>query len=467
MSQYYLAVDIGASSGRHILASMENGKIVTEEVYRFANGQAEKNGHLCWDAEQLFKEIKAGMKKCAEIGKIPVSMGIDTWAVDFVLLGKDDNPITDAVGYRDSRTNGMDEKVYEIIPEDDLYARTGIQKQIFNTIYQLMAVKVQEPETLANAATMLMIPDYFHFLLTGKKAQEYTNASTTQLISPATKDWDWELIDMLGFPRQIFLPVAPAGTTLGGLTEAIQAEVGYNCQVVLPATHDTGSAVLSVPSNDEDVVYISSGTWSLMGVERMEADCSPASKALNFTNEGGYEYRYRYLKNIMGLWMIQSVKKEYDEMGENYSFGALCDMAEESSIASLVDCNDDCFFAPASMRGAVADFCKNSGQAIPETPGDFAKVIYRSLAKSYGDTINEIEKQRNFTCGKVHIVGGGSNADYLNRLVALATGKKVYAGPSEATAIGNMLVQMLAAGEWANLTEARCCIFDSFGVKEY
>ena len=252
--QYYLAVDIGASSGRHILSHLENGKIILEEIYRFSNGMVEVDGEKVWDSQKLFEDILTGMKKCYELGKIPVSMGIDTWAVDFALLDKEDNLIGKTVGYRDDRTKGMDQEVYKVISQDELYERTGIQKQIFNTIYQLMAVKMKKPQELAKAKTMLLIPDYFNFLLTGRKVTEYTNASTTQLLHPETKEWDFELIDMLGFPRNIFTEIKLPGTIVGELTEEIQKKVGFCCKVVLPATHDTGSAVVAVPSNEEDVL---------------------------------------------------------------------------------------------------------------------------------------------------------------------------------------------------------------------
>ncbi len=295
MLQYYLAIDIGASSGRLILSHQEDGKMVMEEIHRFPNGMTEKDGWKVWDVDRLFAEIKTGMKKCLEMDKIPVSVGVDTWAVDFVLLDGEGTRITDAVAYRDSRTDGMDELVYRIIPEGDLYARTGIQKQIFNTIYQLMAMKEQEPEVLAAAKTYLMIPDYFHYLLTGKKVAEYTNATSTQLVSPETKDWDRELMEMLGYPADIFLEIVTPGTCLGELTEEMQREVGFNCKVIVPGTHDTASAVVSVPSDPaKDVLYISSGTWSLFGTELLRADCSGEAQAHNFTNEGGYDYRFRF-----------------------------------------------------------------------------------------------------------------------------------------------------------------------------
>lgn len=464
MSTYYLAVDIGASSGRHILSHIEDGKMVLEEIYRFPNGMVEKDGEKVWDVESLFENILSGMKKCAELGKIPVSMGIDTWGVDFVLLDSEDKRIGNAVAYRDSRTKDMDTEVYNEISEDVLYSRTGIQKQLFNTIYQLMALKVKKPEVLQKAEAMLMIPDYFHFLLTGKKVQEYTNATTGQLIDPKTKDWDFELIDKLGYPRKIFQEIKTPGFELGSLTEEVASRVGFSCKVVLPPTHDTGSAVVAVPSNEEDVLYISSGTWSLMGTELKEADCSRGSMLHNLTNEGGYDYRFRYLKNIMGLWMIQSVKKE---IAADLSFGEICEQASKCTIPSIVDANDDRFLAPENMTKEVQAACRESGQQVPEGVAEVASVIYNSLAECYAKTAKEIEALTGKQYTSIHIVGGGSNADYLNRLTAKACDKKVYTGPTEATAIGNLAAQMIAAGELKDLFDARKCIFDSFEIGMY
>lgn len=462
--QYYLAVDIGASSGRHILSHLENGKIILEEIYRFSNGMVEVDGEKVWDSKKLFEDILTGMRKCYELGKIPVSMGIDTWAVDFALLDKEDHLIGKTVGYRDGRTKGMDQEVYKVISQDQLYERTGIQKQIFNTIYQLMAVKMKKPQELANAQTMLLIPDYFNFLLTGRKVTEYTNASTTQLLHPETKEWDFELIDMLGFPRDIFTEIKLPGTIVGELTEEIQKKVGFCCKVVLPATHDTGSAVVAVPSNEEDVLYISSGTWSLMGTELKEAICTKESMEKNLTNEGGYDYRFRYLKNIMGMWMINSAKKE---IADDMSYADICAMASKTSIASIVPANDDRFLAPKNMTEEVKAACRESGQQVPEGIAEVAAVIYHSLAKCYADTMNEIEEitGKNYDC--IHIVGGGSNAVYLNELTAKACGKTVYTGPTEATAVGNVAAQMIAAGELADLKSARECIFHSFKINKY
>lgn len=461
MEQTYLAVDIGASSGRHILGWLEDGKIRLEEIWRFENNLIRKNGHLCWDTDYLFSQIVAGLKRCGELGRIPVSMGIDTWGVDFVLLDGGGQVLGDTVAYRDNRTEGMDRVVSEKIPEPDLYARTGIQKAVFNTIYQLAALQKEAPGQLEKAERLLMIPDYFHYRLTGVMANEYTNATTTGLLNAGTKDWDFELLDLLGYPRRLFGRLNLPGTRLGSLSPEIQKEVGFDCQVVLPGTHDTASAVAAAPLADENSFYISSGTWSLMGLESLTPNTSEESRRRNFTNEGGIEYRFRYLKNIMGLWMIQSVRRELDK---KYSFGELCDMAMEAQIGSLVDVNDNRFLAPDSMIEAIKDLCAETHQQIPKTVGEIARVIYQSLAHSYGETIRELEEVTGRTCDRLHIVGGGSKDDYLNILTAELTGKEVYAGPIEATALGNLLAQMLAGGVFSSLAQGREAIRRSFDI---
>ncbi|MBP5738927.1 MAG: rhamnulokinase [Abditibacteriota bacterium] len=465
MSKYFLAVDIGASSGRHILSHMENGKLILEEVHRFDNGMEDRNGHKCWDSARLFADIKAGMKKCADMGKIPAYMGIDTWGVDYVLVDKDGKDVGDAVGYRDDRTTGIDKEVYKVIPEADLYARTGIAKQVFNTIYQLVALKKEDPAQLDRAASLLMSPDYYGFKLTGKRESEYTNATTGQLVDPATKDWDYDLIEKLGLPKGIFNHLKKPGTVLGGLLPEVRAEVGFDCQVVMVGSHDTASAVLAVPAKSDKFVYISSGTWSLLGVELKEPICNEQSRLANFTNEGGYDYRYRFLKNIMGLWMIQSVRAE---LGKKYSYAQLCDMAEEEKdFPSLVDAVDGRFFAPDSMIDEIKAYCAETGQPVPETVGQIATVVYKSLAACYDKTVKQLEAMTGTTYDAINIVGGGANADYLNKLTAAASGKTVYAGPTEATAIGNILCQMLACGDFRSVEEARSCVFDSFEVKTF
>lgn len=472
MSTYYLAIDIGASGGRHILGHVEDNRIRTEEIYRFSNGIENRNGHLCWDYDYLFQEIKNGMVRCRGLDKIPVSMGIDTWAVDFVLLDEQNHMIGDMVSYRDARTIGMDEKIYQLIPEKELYYRTGIQRQPFNTINQLFSIKEQNPEELLSAKALLMVPDYFNYLLTGKKISEHTNATTTQLVAAGSRTWDYELIERLGYPKDIFMPIKSPGTLVGSLLREVAEEVGFDLNVVLPATHDTGSAVLAVPSEeakhseyDNYPLYISSGTWSLMGTELDDALCDEESRIHNFTNEGGYGYRYRYLKNIMGLWMIQRLK---EELNEEYSFENLCSMADENStFPSRVDVNHPDFLAPESMIKAVKDYCRDKGLQIPQTPGEIAACIYLSLADCYGRTVKEIEELTGREYSAVHIIGGGSKADYLNRLTVASTGKEVLAGPAEATAIGNLAAQMLHAKEFSSVKEVRRCIYDSFEIKKY
>ena len=463
-TKYYLAIDIGASGGRHILGYIRDNRIVLEEVYRFENGMNEEGTTLYWDTDRLFDNIIAGMRKCREIGKIPESVGIDTWGVDFVLLDDDDRLIGKAVGYRDHRTDGMDEEVYKIISEEELYERTGIQKAIYNTIYQLTAVKKDHPEYLERAATLLMMPDYLHFLLSGKKLAEYSEASTTQLLDPVSKDWDYELIDRLGFPKRLFRKISMPGTLAGTLTEEVRNKVGYDCKVVLPPSHDTASAVLAVPGNRENTCYISSGTWSLMGVELDKPDCSQKSRKADLTNEGGYGGKITYLANIMGLWMIQSVR---NKMAPEMGYGQLCELASKESIKSLVNCQDPDFLAPDDMVKTVQDHCRAGGQEIPDTLPKLAAVIYNSLAKCYADKLSLIESMTGIHYDRINIIGGGSNAVYLNELTAKFCNRTVFAGPGEATSIGNILSQMIREGVFPDVRAARECVGDSFEVKVY
>ncbi|MCD8122528.1 MAG: rhamnulokinase [Clostridiales bacterium] len=478
MNNYYLAIDIGASSGRHILGQVKDGRLVLEEVYRFENRQLRCDGHDCWDMENLWNGILNGLKTCKEIGKIPATAGIDTWAVDYVLLDEKDQVSGDAVAYRDSRTEGMDRIVESVLSPEELYARTGIQKQVFNTIYQLTAQKQEHPEQLGRAKSFLMIPDYFHFLLTGVKKQEYTNATSTNLVNARQKEWDYELISRLGFPTEWFGELSMPGTVAGSFSPEIQAQVGFDCTVVLPATHDTGSAFLAVPARDDHAVYLSSGTWSLLGVENEAPITSEESRRQNFTNEGGAWYRYRYLKNIMGLWMIQSIRRELN--GVNYVAGKTGRTAAEKQwsfpdliaaakaakgFSSVVDVDDAGFLAPESMIQAVKDACARSGQAVPETVGEIMQCVYLSLARRYAEAIRDLEKLTGKTYTSINIVGGGCQDDYLNQLTADASGLPVYAGPVEGTAIGNLLVQMIRAGEFDSLQAARDAVRKSFDIR--
>ena len=451
--RYYLAIDIGASGGRHILGWHENGRLYTEEIYRFDNGMVERDGSLCWNYDVLFVEILKGLKVCSSLGKIPYSLAIDTWGVDFVLLDDFGKVLGDTIAYRDSRTDGMDKAVFKLISQEELYSRTGIANNIFNTIFQLMATDFK------NAKHMLMVPDYLNYMLTGIAKTEYTEASTSGLLNAKSRNWDDEVIGKCGFPRHIFGEIVPPGTFVGELQAKIAYKIGFTTKVITAASHDTASAVMAVPSADS--VYISSGTWSLMGIEIAEANCSPEAFAGGFTNEGGYK-KYRFLKNIMGLWMIQSVRAE---MGKKYSYAQLCQLAEKESIASIVDCNHKRFFAPKNMTREIKQACAESNQTVPQTPGELAAVIYNSLASCYRDAIIDLEKISGNKYETINIVGGGANADYLNRLTAKYTGKKVYAGPVEATAIGNLLTQMIADKIFANLQEARGCVMKSFEVQ--
>lgn len=465
--KYHLAVDIGASSGRHILGHVEQGRIVLEEVYRFENGPKKRGGRLCWDFDALAREVVNGLKACAELGKVPATLGVDTWGVDFALVDREGRILGDTVAYRDSRTQGMDALVEELIPAQELYRRTGIQKQSFNTIYQLMAVKRQSPELLEQAYRLLLVPDYLHYTLTGVMSNEYTEASTSGLVSAETKDWDRELLDLLGFPQKLFGPLSLPGTALGGLRPALREELGFDCQVVLPASHDTGSAFLAVPAGEGDSVTLSSGTWSLLGVELETPVTTPESRAANFTNEGGYQYRYRYLKNIMGLWMIQNLRREMAENGQLPGFGELSRLAREAAdFPGRVDVDDPSFMAPESMSAAVRAYCERTGQPVPQSPGELLSCVYHSLAQCYAQSVRQLEALTGRSFQAVHIVGGGSQDAYLNQLTASATGLPVYAGPTEGTALGNLLVQMIAQGEFAGLQEARDAIRASFAVKE-
>ncbi len=470
MMNYHLAVDIGASSGRHMIGYLESGQLKLKEIYRFENRLVEKDGHLCWDIDGLYSHILEGIRQCKKQEYEPSTMGIDTWAVDFVLLDQEGKRISDPVSYRDERTNGIQEELEGkgILSFADHYHKTGIQYLKFNTIYQLLALKKEHPEQLEKAECMLMIPDYLHYLLTGVKAQEYTNASTTALVNAETKEWDEELIEKAGLPRKIFQKISVPGTVIGEFTKEVQDETGLNMKVVLPATHDTGSAFLSVPAKDDHAVFLSSGTWSLLGVENKEPITTPESMHENFTNEGGYDYRFRYLKNIMGLWMIQNIRKELaDEKGNRPSFPQLIEEAKQArNFHACVDADDDRFLAPSSMIEEVKQACRDTNQPVPETTGEIMQTVYISLAEDYKKTIVSLEKLTGKKYTSMNIVGGGSQDMYLNQMTADATGLTVYAGPTEGTALGNLLVQMMEEKEIETLQEARNIIRDSFEIKE-
>ncbi|MBR2448884.1 MAG: rhamnulokinase [Clostridia bacterium] len=460
VKKYYLAIDIGASSGRHILGWLDNGKLNLEEIYRFKNGATNLGDKLVWDVKSLFSSIVAGLKKCKEIGKIPSSIGIDTWGVDYALLDENDELISEVYSYRDDRTQKVIDEVHLVVSEDETYKRTGIQKQVFNTIYQLYCDK--KSGKLDKAKTFLMMPDYLHFLLTGVKKNEYTNASTTGLLNAKTREWDYEILDKLGINKGIFSPLSLPGSIVGELKPEIVNEVGFTATVCLPATHDTASAVMAVP-NDKMPLYISSGTWSLMGIETPNENTDNVARTAGFTNEGGYGKSVRFLKNIMGLWMIQCIKKEYND---KYSFTDFVDEAKKvENFNSTVDVNDLSFFAPESMISAVKAYCEKTNQKVPNTVGEIVLCVYSSLAKSYKEAVEQIEEITGEKFNEINIVGGGCQNVLLNELTAKMTGRTVVAGPVEATATGNLLAQMLASGEIDTLSQGKKIITDSFEIK--
>lgn len=455
MKNYYLAIDIGASSGRHILGSIENGKLRLEEIYRFENGIKNENGTLIWDTENLFSHVKTGIARCKDIGKLPKTVAIDTWGVDYVLLDENEREIYPAVSYRDSRTNDGAAAVSAVISQSELYRRTGIQKQNFNTVYQLYCDK--ESGKLKGAKHFLMMPEYLSFKLTGVMKNEYTNASTTNLVDAQTKQWDTYILDKLGLPADIFLPLSVPGTSVGRFTDEIRGEIGFDCEVILCPSHDTASAVAACPIDDESV-YISSGTWSLIGTENTQPVLSEDALAANFTNEGGIEYRFRFLKNIMGMWLLQNIRKDIDK---SLSYDQMMQLAMDSDFTDKIDPNAPCFVAPDSMIDAVRGYLGR-----PDLPlGDVISSVYHSLAASYKTAVDEIERISGKQIKSVHIVGGGSKDRYLNLLTAQYTGKKVYTGLMEATATGNILSQIMADKN-IDLTEARKIIKTTFEIKE-
>lgn len=434
--KYFLAIDIGASSGRHILGYRDhNGEIVLREIYRFENGAERRGERLYWNIEKLFSCVCDGLVKCHEMGILPESIGIDTWGVDYALLDSEGNLIDGIISYRDDRTLGIPEEVYEIIPKRELYRRTGIAEHTFNTIFQLYDDK--KSGRLAFADKMLFVPCYLNYLLTGNAVNEYTFASTTGLLDVRTRDWDRELIDLLGLPQSLFGRLEHPGSVVGMLDPSI---AGFTCPVVLPACHDTASAVAAVPEGNR--LWISSGTWSLIGIETDRPCTSEEAEDEGFTNEGGLEGKTRFLKNIMGLWIIQSIKREY--MGR-YNYEQLMSFASKSYYKGALCVDDDRLLSPKSMIEAVNKSLIDSGQAVPYDIGDTMKAVYRGLAMSYADAANAIERLTGEHFDTIAIVGGGSRDRYLNFLTEEYSHRRVVTGSPEATAFGNIIVQMKSA----------------------
>ena len=446
----YVAIDIGASSGRAILADVIDGKLTLKEVHRFPNlPKKDEEGHLYWDVDSLFSEILIGLKKAGEQGKVSY-VGIDTWAVDYVLLNKEDRRIGKAYCYRDERGMKASKDVHKLLPFAILYSKTGMQFQPFNSIYQLYDdVKTGR---MSKAKSFLMLPDYFNFLLTNIKKQEYTNGTSTGMVNALTHTWDEEIIKKLGFKRELFAPLTQPGSVVGPFSKEVEEKVGYSATVLLPATHDTASAVLAAPLEDK-TPYISSGTWSLLGIEQVDAHLDEKSMKYNYTNEGSLDHTFRFQKNIMGLWMIQQVRHE---LHDEYSFATLAQMARENPTDKIVNVNDESFLAPESMITAMEE--KTGKLSI----GEMAYCIYHSLALSYKESLQEIEEMTGKHYDTLNIIGGGIYNTLLNELTLKETGKRVIVGPAEGTAIGNLLMQLYATKEISSLKEGRELVKRSF-----
>ena len=428
--RYFLAIDIGASSGRHIVGWRENGAIQTKEVFRFPNGVQEENGHLVWDVQKLFSNVVTGIMEAFKAYPQIESLSIDTWGVDYVLL-KGNEEVCPVYAYRDSRTEAVIPQVHEKVPFSQLYAHNGCQFQPFNTIYQLYDEKVNG--RLEGVTDMLMMPEYLMWKLCGVKAREYTNATTSGLVNAQTGEFDMEIVERLGYPKHLFPKLSQPGTVLGMLRPEIAAAVGGNCKVILCATHDTGSAVEGIPMEDNHP-SISSGTWSLLGVKTPKPITDAGSEKANYSNEGGVGYN-RYQKNIMGMWLVNELQRE---LCPEMKFPEIVKLAEESTCDILVDANATEFLAPKSMKAA---FDAATGNRLV-TVGDYFRCAYCSLASSYQDALDELEANTGMKYEKLYIVGGGAKNSFLNRLTAEATGKEVIALPIEATALGNLKIQM-------------------------
>ena len=454
--RYHLAIDIGASSGRHILASVENGKLELREVHRFENYIKNENGTLVWDIEHLVDSVIEGIANCKRLGALPDTVAIDTWGVDYVLLDHDKKELLPAIAYRDSRTDGIPEQIDEILSRQELYTRNGIQSLNFNTIYQLVCDK--RSGKLDRAAHFLMIPDYIAYKLSGIMANEYTNLTTGALVNVNTKDIDVELLSALGIRTDIFQSVSLPCTALGGFQKEIRERVGFDAQVILAASHDTASAVAACPAGDSSV-YISSGTWSLIGTEIPSPVLSKEAMESGFTNEGGIDFRYRFLKNYMGMWLFQCIRRDLDK---RYSYDEMMEMAKKSDLVGYIDPNAREFVAPDSMIDAIRAYLGKPDMTL----GEVLASVYHSLARSYRDAIHVIENITGRGVVTVNIMGGGSKDAYLNALTAHYTKKRVLAGPIEATAIGNIAVQLMYSDRTLTLANAREIIKSSFDIME-
>lgn len=470
MKKYnFLAFDLGATSGRSVLLTLENGKFEIREMTRFPNAVMELHGKYYWDVFALYKSLKQGLAACAG-EKIQLdSIGIDTWGVDFAYLGKDGSLLGLPRAYRDPYTAGMPEKYFRRIPREEVYRLTGIQIMDFNSLYQLFAAREEGYSPLNEACEILFMPDLLSYLLTGQRVCEYTDASTSQLLNPVTKQFEASMLEAAGVPPSLVRPVVMPGTQVGELTDAVAEETGVGkVKVVAVAGHDTASAVVAVPATDSHFAYLSSGTWSLMGIEVEEPIITDESYRMNFTNEGGIEGTTRFLKNITGMWLLEQCRKEWEKQGRTYSYPQIVEMAEGAQpFRSFVNPDDPSFANPASMPTAIAAYCEASGQPVPSTDAEFIRCIFESLALRYNEVIGMLKSIAPFPIEKLHVIGGGSRNNLLNRFTANAIGLPVVAGPSEATAIGNGMVQARSAGIVSSRREMRQLVAASIDTETF
>ena len=468
-AEHYLAIDLGAESGRAILGSLDGNRLGLEEIHRFPNGPASIRGHLHWDVLRIWSEILHGLRLAARAPGGLASLGVDTWGVDFGLVDAAGNLIGNPYHYRDKRTDGMLETAFARLPRQEIYRQTGIQFMQINTLYQLLSMRLENSPELECAAALLTIPDLFNFWLTGRKASEFTIATTTQCYNPTAADWAWDLLSALEIPERLFQPVVQPGTTLANLSSEVAQEGDVaTVPVVAVGCHDTASAVAAVPAESDRIVFISSGTWSLVGSETTRPVISEQSLSFNFTNEGGIGGSFRFLKNISGLWLVQEFRRAWAADGQEYSYSELTRLAEAvTAFRSLVDPNSAVFLSPGAMPGRIRGYCQEHGQPAPESVGEFVRCALESLALAYRQAIGQLELVLGYPLGAVHIVGGGSQNRLLNQFTADATGKPVIAGPVEATAIGNLLVQAMALGRLSSLAEARQLVRRSFPLEVF
>lgn len=464
--KYYLAVDIGATSGRHILAHIENGKIVTEEVYRFRTHSTQKKGAWVWECEALAENVIKGMKECKKIGKTPSVMGVSTWGADFVLLDKEKSVLGDAADYRDEMALvNMLFASDQIMSQEDYFGRTGIGRMPFDTLYQFMYLQRQYPGVLEQAGTLLMVPDFINYRLTGIIAPEYTNAVTTGMINADTQTWDEETISAMNFPREIFQDLHSPGKILGKLSDEVKEKVGFDCSVALVASHDTTSAFFAVPSSDPDSVTVSSGTWSILGIVNDKPFRTPLTMESGFTNEGAYPKRFRLSKNLVGMFVLERLKAE---LCPDADYNTVCQMGKNAGeISSVIDLTNLMYMVAENMAEAIKKECSETGQQIPKTDGEVFQVFFHSLATHYRRTVEDLERISGKAFTSLNIIGGGSRNDYVNQLAADELGITVYAGPPEATVLGNIICQLIIDGEIKDSDQAAEICAASFDIKRY